>query len=84
MPTPEALLDLIETHLGQTGKAAASFGMEAVGDPNFVRNLRAGREPRRRTVERVMAAITAVATPPTDLPAVTRQIDAAQPEPVSA
>lgn len=48
---------MVEAHLRACGTAPATFGMEAVGDPNFVRNLRAGREPRSRTVARVIAAI---------------------------
>lgn len=57
MPTPEDLLNMIEAHLQRTGTGAAAFGLAAVGDPNFVRNLRAGREPRRKTVLRVLAAL---------------------------
>jgi hypothetical protein len=34
--------------------APTRFGREAVGDPKFVLQLRDGREPRQRTVERVL------------------------------
>lgn len=67
MPTPEDLLDMIETHLQHAGIGASSFGMSAVGDPNFVRNLRAGREPRRKTVERVLAFLRSAGSPQASL-----------------
>jgi hypothetical protein len=47
------LLDRIERHLKETHMSATRFGRRAVGDPRFVLDLRAGRRPRRRTVERV-------------------------------
>lgn len=49
------LLDRIERHLKETHMSATRFGRRAVGDPRFVLDLRAGRRPRRRTVERVEA-----------------------------
>jgi 2,4-dienoyl-CoA reductase-like NADH-dependent reductase (Old Yellow Enzyme family) len=49
------LLDRIEHHLKETHMSATRFGRRAVGDPRFVLDLRAGRRPRRRTVERVEA-----------------------------
>ena len=48
------LLAVIEAHCAKSGVSATSFGTLAVGDPNFVRNLKEGREPRRATVGRVM------------------------------
>jgi len=60
------LLDRIERHLKETHISATRFGRRAVGDPRFVLDLRAGRRPRRRTVERVeeyLAANTASMTP---------------------
>jgi hypothetical protein len=33
--------------------SATRFGRRAVGDPRFVIDLRAGRRPRRRTIEKV-------------------------------
>lgn len=47
------LLDRIETHIRQTRTSASTFGIEAVGDPRFVWDLRAGRRPRRKMQERV-------------------------------
>lgn len=51
------LLHQIETHLRMTQTPAARFGRDAVGDPRFVFDLRSGREPRSRTVRRVLAYI---------------------------
>lgn len=53
MTTPEALLDRIEAFLkAREDYSATKLGKDAVGDPNFVRDLRDGREPRRKTIER--------------------------------
>jgi hypothetical protein len=49
------LLDRIERHLKDTHMSATRFGRRAVGDPRFVLDLRMGRRPRRRTLERVEA-----------------------------
>ena len=51
------LLSLIECHLRNSGTAATRFGRDAVGDPRFVLDLRAGRQPRASTTERVSAYI---------------------------
>ncbi len=47
------LLDRIERHLKESHMSATRFGRRAVGDPRFVLDMRMGRRPRRRTVERV-------------------------------
>ena len=47
------LLDRIESHLKEAHISATRFGRRAVGDPRFVLDLRMGRRPRRRTLERV-------------------------------
>lgn len=49
------LLQRIELHLRTWRMPPARFGREAVGDPNFVFDLRDGREPRTRTATRVIA-----------------------------
>ncbi len=54
------LLSIIERHLRRTGTTPTRFGREAVRDPRFVRDLRAGREPRRRTADRVLAYLDRV------------------------
>ena len=51
------LVDLVDAHLAATGTPPAVFGKEAIGDPNFVRDLRKGREPREMTRKRVQAFI---------------------------
>jgi 2,4-dienoyl-CoA reductase-like NADH-dependent reductase (Old Yellow Enzyme family) len=51
------LLTGIERFLKRTGMGATGFGRQAVGDPNFVADLRAGREPRRQTTARAMEFI---------------------------
>ncbi|HEY0630394.1 MAG TPA: hypothetical protein VGD23_13800 [Sphingomicrobium sp.] len=45
----------MEKFLKNSDMPAARFGREAVKDPRFVFDLRRGREPRKRTVERVRA-----------------------------
>jgi hypothetical protein len=45
----------VEKYLRISKTPAARFGREAMGDPRFVFDLRRGREPRARTVERVRA-----------------------------
>lgn len=48
------LLERIEAHLRERKMTPSRFGREAVNDWKFVSQLRAGREPRAKTVERVM------------------------------
>ena len=52
------LLDRIENHLKEAHISATRFGRRAVGDPRFVLDLRMGRRPRRRTLERVESYLT--------------------------
>jgi hypothetical protein len=47
------LLERIERHLKETHMSATRFGRRAVADPRFVLDLRLGRRPRRRTLDRV-------------------------------
>jgi hypothetical protein len=47
------LLELVEGHMRKQRMSPTRFGIEAVGDPKFVFQLRDGREPRSRTVRRV-------------------------------
>lgn len=46
--------DAIET----LGVSPTNFGKEVAADPGFVFNLRAGREPRFSTIEKVRKRIT--------------------------
>lgn len=52
------LLQTIERYLRTSGIPPTRFGRESVGDPSFVFDLRAGREPRVRTARRVLAYIS--------------------------
>lgn len=52
------LLNEIETYLAQTRIPPSKFGRMALCDPRFVDDLRAGRRPRRKTQERVMAYLS--------------------------
>ena len=54
-----ALLREIELHLRATEGSAAKFGRMAMRDPRFVFDLRKGREPGIRTVNRVRAFLEA-------------------------
>lgn len=48
------LLARIEAHMKSRRMAPTRFGRDCVGDPKFVLQLREGREPRRRTIIRVL------------------------------
>lgn len=54
---PIDVLPHVEAFLATSGMAKTSFGTEAAGDPNLVDDLRNGREPRRKTRERIMRFI---------------------------
>ena len=49
------LLREVERFLKTTSIPATRFGREVMGDPRFVFDLRNGREPRTRTINRVRA-----------------------------
>jgi hypothetical protein len=51
------LLERIDRYLRMTKSTPSRLGRDAVGDPNFVMNLRDGRKPRQETLERVIAFI---------------------------
>jgi hypothetical protein len=48
------LLTEIERFLDRTGTPPTTFGIQALKDPRFVWSMRAGREPKFRTIKRVM------------------------------
>lgn len=48
----------VEGFLAETSQQPTKFGAEAVADPNFVFDLRKGREPKAGTIDRVRAYIT--------------------------
>jgi 2,4-dienoyl-CoA reductase-like NADH-dependent reductase (Old Yellow Enzyme family) len=49
------LLEQIEQYLVRTQLSPTRFGRIVVRDPRFVEDLRAGRQPRQRTMEKVSA-----------------------------
>ena len=49
------LLHSIKLHLARTGLSASRFGLEAVGDPRLVHDMRKGRQLRPATARRVIA-----------------------------
>ena len=54
-----AFLAEIEDFLVRARLTASAFGRAAVGDPNLVRELRQGRAPGLRLVDRARAHMTA-------------------------
>lgn len=54
------LLPRIERYLKASRTPPTRFGRNAAGDPNFVFDLRDGREPRDRTMARVNAYLDVV------------------------
>ena len=48
------LLDSVESFLSETGLAASKFGRDAMNDPNFVADLRGGRDYRESTKKKVL------------------------------
>lgn len=53
------LLRNVEKYLKASNVAPTRFGRDVVGDPRFVFDLRNGREPRAKTVARVMTYLEA-------------------------
>jgi len=51
------ILDRIDLYLRASKTSPSRLGRDAVGDPNFVMNLRDGRQPRQATLDRVIAFI---------------------------
>ena len=59
MLTERDLIEAIDAHLASTGQAETSFGTEIANDPSLVADLRRGRSPRLRLVNRILEAIEA-------------------------
>lgn len=55
--TPEELLRRIEAYLATSDESASAFGKRVLGDPSFVYDLRAGREPRYSTMKKAAEAL---------------------------
>ncbi len=57
MTQADTFLERVERFLESSGMTPTGFGREAVGDPKLVFELRDGREPRRKTRERILKFI---------------------------
>jgi sulfate adenylyltransferase subunit 2 len=51
--TQDKFMNEINDFLGQSGREATVLGKQAMGDPNFVFDLRKGRAPSARTMDKV-------------------------------
>lgn len=49
----------VNAFLSHTGLSPTAFGLKALGDPNLMRQIRAGRSPSLRTADRLLAYIAA-------------------------
>ena len=68
MLTGDKFLADIEAFLRHAGMSATAFGRACARDPNLVSDLRGGRDPRLRLVERVSAFIQSHASEPKQQP----------------
>lgn len=59
MMTLDDFRSRVEAFLTRSEMSASRFGREAVGDPNFVSDLRDGRAPSLTLVNKVLAFIAA-------------------------
>ena len=59
MTHAEQFLSEVEAFIKRSGINATNFGIEAVNDPGFVRDLRRGRNPTLGMVDRVHAFMKA-------------------------
>ena len=60
----QSFLEEIEAFLKSAGLEPTALGKQALGDPNFVFDLRKGRSPSTRTIEKVRSWITSQTAPP--------------------
>ena len=61
--TAQAFLTEIETFLASSSTDATSLGKQALGDPSFVFDLRKGRSPSTRTIEKIRSWISSSNSP---------------------
>jgi hypothetical protein len=59
MMIPTEFLATIEAFLAKAGMTASRFGKDAVGDPNFVLDIRNGRSPSIKVAMRALEFIEA-------------------------
>lgn len=57
MLTQDDLLLSIERYLATAGISPTAFGRKIAGDPNLVFDLRNGRSPQLRLVQKILAEI---------------------------
>lgn len=57
MLTHAKLVEAVDRHLAATGESASAFGKRVANDPKLVFDLRDGRSPQLRLVERILAAV---------------------------
>lgn len=57
MLTQADLVRAVDSHLERVGISPTAFGRLVAKDPNLVFDLRGGRSPQMRLVERIMAEI---------------------------
>jgi len=60
----ESFLVDVEAFLSERGMEASLFGRNALKDPNFVFDLRRGRCPNLRTIQRVRAFMAGYSSKP--------------------
>ena len=65
----QSFLTEIEQFLASAGIEPTALGKQALGDPNFVFDLRKGRSPSTRTIDKVRSWIAQQKTPATAAPA---------------
>jgi len=53
MVTAEQFISKIDSYLQSHKVSASAFGRAAIGDPNLVSDLKAGRMPNLRTLNRI-------------------------------
>lgn len=66
---PDPILPAVEAFIAREGISPTSFGKNAVNDPAFVRDLREGRELRKKTRDRVFAFLSHPKLPKRPTPA---------------
>ena len=57
-PIAQTFLSEIDAYLKASGTDATTFGKQVLADPSFVFDLRKGRSPSTRTMEKVRAAMS--------------------------
>jgi hypothetical protein len=67
LTTAQKFVADVEAFLKASRMSATAFGIEALKDPSFVRDLRNGRKPGLDIVDRVHAFIKSKSPPPVDV-----------------